>query len=106
MPTVKPRVTIVMSEELLKQVDNYRFSHRIKNQSQAIAQLIAKGIEVVTGETVNIPERMDLSKQEREIVEAYRSANNEGKELFHKVVGVSNAIYKNADISDMETAAM
>ena len=45
MPTEKPRVTITMSEEQLREVDQYRFDHRMKNQTQAIISLVRSGLD-------------------------------------------------------------
>jgi len=45
MPTEKPRVTFTISEEKLKILDEYRFSNKIKNQSQAILSLLEKGLD-------------------------------------------------------------
>lgn len=44
MPTEKPRVTITMSQEQLSKIDEYRFGHKIKNQTQAILSLIDVGL--------------------------------------------------------------
>lgn len=43
MPTEKPRITITMTEEQFKQVEDYRFGNKMKNQTQAILSLIAMG---------------------------------------------------------------
>ena len=45
MPTKKPRVTFTISEEQLSLVEDFQFSNKIKNQTQAILQLIDKGLE-------------------------------------------------------------
>lgn len=50
MPTEKPRFTITISDELSKQVDDYKFRHRIKNQTQAIISLIEKGFDALQGD--------------------------------------------------------
>lgn len=44
MPTEKPRVTFTISQDKLDVVDSYRFSHKFKNQTQAILALIEKGL--------------------------------------------------------------
>lgn len=44
MATEKPRITVTLSEEIMEQVDNYRFEHRIKTQSRALNELISLGI--------------------------------------------------------------
>ena len=45
MPTDKPRITFALDEGMLKSIDNYKYKHRIKNQSQAIIALIEKGLD-------------------------------------------------------------
>lgn len=47
MPTEKPRITFALDAKTLKAVEDYKFKHRAKNQSQAIISLIEKGLEVV-----------------------------------------------------------
>ena len=50
MPTDKPRITFTLDEATLKAIDDYKFKHRIKNQSQAILSLIDIGLEAITNE--------------------------------------------------------
>lgn len=50
MGTEKPRFTITMDEELLQDIDDYKFEHRIKNQSKAIVQLARIGLEQIKAE--------------------------------------------------------
>ena len=45
MPSEKPRVTFVLSEEEKDAVDNFRFKHKCKNQSQAVLSLLLRGLE-------------------------------------------------------------
>ena len=45
MPTEKPRFTITLDEELANKIDNYKFTHRMKNQTQAVVSLIEKGFD-------------------------------------------------------------
>lgn len=49
MPTEKPRVTITMPEDQLRQIEDYRFDNKIRNQTQAILDLLDKGMSVVEG---------------------------------------------------------
>ncbi len=43
-PNAKPTVTITLDEKLLKLVEDYQFENRLKNRSQAIQELIKKGM--------------------------------------------------------------
>ena len=45
MPTNNPRVSFALPVDLLKQIDEFRYSNRIKNQTQAIIALINRGLE-------------------------------------------------------------
>ena len=44
MPTKKPIISVVLDEEMLKRVDDYRFDNRISSRSKALNELIKKGI--------------------------------------------------------------
>lgn len=43
-PNAKPTVTITLDEKLLKRIEDYQFENRLKNRSQAIQELIKKGM--------------------------------------------------------------
>lgn len=45
MATDKPRFTVVVSDEQLKEIDDFRFENRYKSRSSATAELIQIGIE-------------------------------------------------------------
>lgn len=49
MPTEKPRYSITVDEELLKQIDNFRFENRYPSRSAATLELIRLGIEHLEG---------------------------------------------------------
>ena len=50
MPTSKPRFTIVIDDDLYEKVNDYRYSHRIKSQSEAICKLVELGISKILAE--------------------------------------------------------
>lgn len=50
MPTEKPQFSIVMDKETLEKVEDFRFSERFPNRSQAINYLIKKGMEAIEQE--------------------------------------------------------
>ena len=54
MPTDNPRITFTVSEELKDQINEYQFSNRIKNQSQAILSLIKMGMDSLEEEAADI----------------------------------------------------
>lgn len=45
MPTEKPRYTIIVDEELLKEIDDFRFENRYPSRSAATLDLIRLGME-------------------------------------------------------------
>ena len=45
MPTEKPRFTVIVDEELLKEIDDFRFENRYTSRSAATIDLIRRGIE-------------------------------------------------------------
>lgn len=45
MPTEKPRFTVIVDEELLKETDDFRFENRYPSRSAATIDLIRRGIE-------------------------------------------------------------
>jgi metal-responsive CopG/Arc/MetJ family transcriptional regulator len=47
MPTKKPRYTIIVDDELLKKIDDFRFENRYPSRSAATLELIRIGMEVL-----------------------------------------------------------
>ena len=47
MPTEKPRYTVIVDEELLKKIDDFRFENRYPSRSAATLELIRLGMEVL-----------------------------------------------------------
>ena len=45
MPTEKPRYTIIVDDDLLRQIDDFRFENRFPRRSAATLDLIRRGIE-------------------------------------------------------------
>ena len=45
MPTEKPRFTVIVDEELLKEIDDFRFENRYPSRSAATIDLIRRGIK-------------------------------------------------------------
>ena len=50
MPTSKPRFCITVDDELMKEIDDFRFDNRYTSRSQATVELIRKGIEMLKKE--------------------------------------------------------
>ena len=47
MPTEKPRYTIMVDEEMLKEIDDFRFKNRYPSRSAATIELIRFGLKSV-----------------------------------------------------------
>ena len=47
MPTQNPRYCITVDEEMLKEIDDYRFENRINSRSAATIELIRMGLAVL-----------------------------------------------------------
>ena len=45
MPTDKPRITVVVDDEMLQQIEDFRFENRYPSRSAAMVGLIRLGIE-------------------------------------------------------------
>ena len=46
MPTEKPTITFIADEDLIERINDFRFTKRIKNQSEAIRQLLRKALDL------------------------------------------------------------
>ena len=50
MPTKKPRYTVIVDEELLKEIDDFRFETRYPSRSAATLELIRLGMKALKKE--------------------------------------------------------
>lgn len=50
MPTEKPRYTVIVDDELLKKIDDFRFENRYPSRSAATLELIRLGMETLKKE--------------------------------------------------------
>lgn len=83
MPTKNPRVSFALTDELLREIDEYRYTNRIKNQTQAIISLINRGLEVLAG-TYTEPQKLSLD--EEQLIAEYRAAPQEIKAAAHNIL--------------------
>lgn len=54
MSTDKPRFTVTVSEEIKKSIEDFYHTQKFKNQSQAVNQLIARGLDSLLDEKTNV----------------------------------------------------
>ena len=45
MPTKKPRIILMIEEDLLKQIDDFRYENRIPTRPEAIRQLVKEALK-------------------------------------------------------------
>lgn len=74
MPTTNPRITFTVSDETMKAIEDYKFSHRMKNQTQAILSLIDIGFKVLQDKAPIEPAEK-LSDEDRRVLNAYHAAD-------------------------------
>jgi hypothetical protein len=79
MPTLNPRITFTVTEETMKAIDEYRFSHRLRNQTQAILSLIDLGFKVLDGNEPIIEPSEKLTDEDRRVLTAYHEADDSAK---------------------------
>ncbi len=89
MPTQKPRVTITIEDEILKKIENYQYSNRCKNQTQAILSLIKIGLSSLNKKEFTPQEKINpniqnkhtqLSNYELNIIANLNKLNETGKQ--------------------------
>lgn len=51
MPTDKKRIIITPDEELFKLIDDYRFDNRFPSRSEAVTDLIRRGLESIKADS-------------------------------------------------------
>lgn len=108
MPTDKPRFTITVDPELMQQIEDFRYSHRIKNQTQAVISLMELGLkEIIKDIPLSTPAPADpYSPDEHQLIEDYRSLNNQGQEYIRQTMYMAKQTYKKMpDLSDVEKQA-
>lgn len=54
MPTEKPRYCITVDDEMLKEIDDFRFNNRFNSRSQATIELIRLGLQNLKEQKVMI----------------------------------------------------
>ncbi|MBE5800390.1 MAG: hypothetical protein E7321_10665 [Clostridiales bacterium] len=50
MPTEKPRITVVVDDDMMQQIEDFRFENRFPSRSAAMVELIRLGIEQIKSE--------------------------------------------------------
>lgn len=110
MSTDRPRYTVSVDDELLKQIEDYQFEHRYKSRSSATVELIRLGIQQLMREQPEIVQNTTpvpaLSADEQQLIDDYRSLNEQGQEYIRQTMYMAKQTHKKMpDLSDLEKQA-
>ena len=109
MPTDKPRFTITVDPALMQEIEDYRYNHRIKNQTQAVISLMQRGLQEIMETEFSQPQQPveQYSADEQQLIDDYREFNAEGKEKVRDYVAdlADNPKYKKCSESHLEKQA-
>ena len=64
MPTEKPRYTVIVDEELLKEIDDFRFENRYPSRSAATLELIRLGMDAIKKQQKHKKRTLILAKRQ------------------------------------------
>ena len=110
MSTDRPRYTVSVDDELLKEIEDYQFEHRYKTRSSATVELIRSGIQQLMQEQPQIAQNTApvpaLSADEQQLIDDYRSLNEQGQEYIRQTMYMAKQTHKKMpDLSDLEKQA-
>lgn len=108
MPTDKPRFTITVDPALMQEIEDYRYNHRIKNQTQAVISLMQRGLQEIMETEFNQPVQPveQYTADERQLIDDYRSLNEQGQEYIRQTMYMAKQTHKKMpDLSNLESQA-
>ena len=82
MPTKKPRYTLIVEEDLLEKIDDYRFQNRLASRSLATVELIKLGLNSLKDNIVREPQSQyntSFSEDEIDMIDKYRELSDKAK---------------------------
>ena len=95
MPTEKPRVTITVTEDQLKEIEEYRYGHKMKNQTQAILSLVRVGLdELKQSGAEQIKKASEAAEADSEAIHSDTVA------IFKDVLSRAGLLNEKLDLSD------
>lgn len=100
MATEKPRFTITMDESLLSEVDNFKFEHRIKNQSKAIVELVRLGMDSLAAQDTEVAEALKKASEVENLTP--EAKHNAHIKMFADVLSKAGLLDENGDLSDSD----
>lgn len=108
MPTDKPRFTITVDPALMQEIEDYRYNHRIKNQTQAVISLMQRGLQEIMETEFSQPQQPveQYSADEQQLITDYRSLNEQGQEYIRQTMYMAKQTHKKMpDLSNLEKQA-
>ena len=108
MPTDKPRFTITVDPALMQEIEDYRYNHRIKNQTQAVISLMQRGLQEIMETEFSQPQQPveQYSADEQQLIDDYRALNEQGQEYIRQTMYMAKQTHKKMpDLSDLEKQA-
>lgn len=96
MPTDKPRFTITVDPALMQEIEDYRYNHRIKNQTQAVISLMQRGLQEIMETEFSQPQQPveQYSADEQQLIDDYRSLNEQGQEYIRQTMYMAKQTHK------------
>ena len=108
MPTEKPRFTITVDPALMQEIEDYRYNHRIKNQTQAVISLMQRGLQEIMETEFSQPQQPveQYSADKQQLIDEYRSLNEQGQEYIRQTMYMAKQTHKKMpDLSNLEKQA-
>ena len=96
MPTDKPRFTITVDPALMQEIEDYRYNHRIKNQTQAVISLMQRGLQEIMETEFSQPQQPveQYSADEQQLIDDYHSLNEQGQEYIRQTMYMAKQTHK------------
>ncbi|GHV28022.1 hypothetical protein FACS18948_6390 [Clostridia bacterium] len=94
MPTNKPKITFVLSDEELDLVKQFMVKNNIKSQSRAVRAIISMGMEEYRKVmTRGQYQRFDLSSESASLVDDFEAMTQQGKRIVQQVVDAAVVLF-------------
>lgn len=108
MPTEKPRLTITVSDEERRQIEEYWHRHKLKNQTQAILSLVRIGLNEVNQTDLENDKTVVADARIQLMTERFIQLDDADKVNIYKIAGVllEQEKYKQKKSLTLESSSM
>lgn len=108
MPTEKPRLTITVSDEERRQIEEYWHRHKLKNQTQAILSLVRIGLDEVNRTDLENDKTVIADARIQLMAERFDQLDDADKANIYKIAGVllEQEKYKQKKSLTLESSSM